>query len=188
MSDQRIQPAANRVKDLQNLKSHESKRDVIKLLRILGFNSCYIKNLHVDSQPFYQLIKDTAPFKWTNQHEALFKEIKTRISEDTILAVLSTEYPFHIHVDSYNVGTGCILVQQLSEREIMVSFISTVFDNAEQKMSTLHRELCGIVFALQTYELYIIGSPFPIYLYSDHKPFLYLCGQKGRLSHQFFKY
>ena len=55
-------------------------------------------------------------------------------------------------------------------------------------MSTLHRQLCGIVSALQTYEHYIIGSPFPIYLYCDHKPILYLWGRKGQLSHRFFKY
>ena len=55
-------------------------------------------------------------------------------------------------------------------------------------MSTLHRELCGTVSALQTYEHYIIGSPFPIYLYCDHKPILYLWGRKGQLSHRFFKY
>ena len=54
-------------------------------------------------------------------------------------------------------------------------------------MFTLHRELCGIVFALQTYEHYIIGSPFPIYLYCDHKPILYLWERKGQLSHRFFK-
>ena len=55
-------------------------------------------------------------------------------------------------------------------------------------MSTLHPQLCGIVSALQTYEHYIIGSPFPIYLYCDHKPIVYLWGRKGQLSHRFFKY
>ena len=39
-----------------------------------------------------------------------------------------------------------------------------------------------MVSALQTYEHYIIGSPFPIYLYCDHKPILYLWGRKGQLS------
>ena len=188
ISEQGIQPVAKRVKDLQNLKSPESKRDVMKVLGCLGFYSCYIKNLHVDSQPFYELIKDTNPFKWTDQLEELFKEIKTRLSEDTILAVPSTKYPLHIHVDSSNVGTGCILVRQFPEGKRIVSFNSGVFDNAEQKMSTLHRELCGIVSAIQTYEHYIIGSPFPIYLYCDHKPILYLWGRKGQLSHRFFKY
>ena len=55
-------------------------------------------------------------------------------------------------------------------------------------MSTLHRELFGIMSALRAYEHYIIGSPFPIILYCDHKPILYLCGQKRQLCHQFFNY
>ena len=175
-------------KDLQSLKSPESKRDVMKVLGCFGFHSCYIKNLHVDSQPFCEIIKDTTPFKRTDQHEELFKEIKIRISEDTILAVPSIEYPFHIYVDSSNVGTGCILVQQFPERKRIVSFNFRVFDNAEQKMSTLHREKCGIVSALKTYENYIIGSLFPIYLYCNHKPILYLWGRKGQLSHRFSKF
>ena len=173
---------------LRNLKSPQKKRDVMKVLGCLGFYSCYIRNLHVDSQHFYDLIKDSTPFHWTEEHEALFNSIKERIHKDTVLAVPSTEYPFHIHVDSSNVGTGCILIQQFPEGKRIISFNSRVFDKAEQKMSTLHRELCGIVSALQTYEHYIIGSPFPIYLYCDHKPILYLWGRKGQLSHRFFRY
>ena len=57
-----IQPIAKRVKDLKNLKSPESERDVMKVLGCLGFYSCYINNLHVDSQPFEDLIKDSTPF------------------------------------------------------------------------------------------------------------------------------
>ena len=56
ISPEGIQPIAKRVKDLKNLKSPENKRDVMKILGCLGFYSCYIKNLHVDSQPFYDLI------------------------------------------------------------------------------------------------------------------------------------
>ena len=55
-------------------------------------------------------------------------------------------------------------------------------------MSTLHRELCGIVSALQISEQYNIGPPFPIYLYCDHKPILYIWGRKGQLSNRFFRY
>ena len=99
ISPEKIQPIAKRVKDLKNLKSPESKRDVMKVLGCLGFYSCYIKNLQLDSQPFYDLIQVSTPFYRTHEHEKLFQSIKDRISEDTILAVPSTDYFFHIHVD-----------------------------------------------------------------------------------------
>ena len=160
----------------------------MKFLGSLGFYSCYIKNFHVDSKPFYDLIRDSTSLHWTEEHEKTFQMIKDRISEDTILAIPYNEYPFHIHVDSSNVGTGCILIQQFPEGKRIISFSSRFLEKAEQKMSTLHRELCGIVSALQTHEHYIIGSPFPIYLYCEHKPNLYLRGRKGQLSHRFFRY
>ena len=147
-----IQPIGKRVKDLKNLKSPGSERDVMKVLGCLGFYSCYIKNLHLDSQPFYDMINDSTPFHWTHEHEKLFQSIKDRISEDTILAVPSTDYPLHIHVDSSNVGTGCSLIQQFPEGKRIISLNSRIFDKAEQKMSTLHRELCGTGSVLQTYE------------------------------------
>ena len=143
----------------------------MEVMGCLGFYCCYIKNLHVDSQAFYDFIKNSTPFQWTDQHKKLFNSIKEPTHKDTVLAVPSTDYLFHIHVDSSNVLTGCILIQQFPEGKRIMSFNSRVFDKAEQKMSTLHRELCGIVSALQTYEHYIIGSPFPLYLYCDHKPF-----------------
>ena len=162
ISSEGIQPIAKRVEELKNFKSPESKRDVMKILGFLGIYSCYFKNLHVDSQPFCDLIKDSTPFYLTHEHEKLFQSIKDRISEDTIVALPSTDFLFH--VDSSNLGTGSILIQQFPEGRQIISLKSRIFGKAEQKMSTLHLELCGIVSALQTYEHYIIGSLF-LYTY-----------------------
>ena len=52
ISPDRVQPIAKRVDALRNLKSPQSKGDVMKVLECLGLYSCYIKNLHVDSKPF----------------------------------------------------------------------------------------------------------------------------------------
>ena len=63
----------------------------MKVLGCLGFYSCYIKNLHVDSQPFYDLIKDCTPLQCTEEHEKLLNSIKERSHKDTVLAVPSTD-------------------------------------------------------------------------------------------------
>ena len=55
-------------------------------------------------------------------------------------------------------------------------------------MSTLHREFCAIISAVQTYEHFIIGSQHPIKTFCNHKPLLYPWARKGRLSHRFFRY
>ena len=59
----------------------------MRVLGSLGFYSTFIKNLHVDSKSFYELLRDDVPFKWTKEHGQLFPNIKDRISEETTLAV-----------------------------------------------------------------------------------------------------
>ena len=126
-------------------------------------------------------------FQWTHEHEKLFQSIKDRISEDTILAVPSADYPFHIHVDSSTYGFGCILIQHFPDGK-RINFNSRIFDKAEQKMSTLHKELCGKDSTRQTCEHYSIGSAFPVYLFCDHKPIFHLWGRNGHLSHRIIRY
>ena len=160
----------------------------MRVLGCLGFYSMYIKNLHVDSKPFYNLIKTETTFQWTDEHEKVFGEIRDRTSEDTVLAIPDTRYPFHVHVDASSIGVGSILVQEFPTGKRIVSFNSRVYTKDEEKMSTTARELCGVISALQTYEHYIIGSPHPVYLYTDHKSLSYLWGRRGKLSHRFFRY
>ena len=125
-----------------------------------GIYSCYIKNLHVGSKPFCDVIRDFTSCLWTHEHENIFQMIKDRISVDTTVPISSIGYLFRIHVGSSNVGTDCILIRQFAEGKRNESFNSWISDKAEQKMSIHDRELCGFVFVLQTYEHYINGSFF----------------------------
>ena len=164
VSNKGIQPIAKRVHDLKNLKAAENERDVMKVTGSSGWYSNYIKNLRVNCKPLYELTDDNTPFNWNNEHKQVFKQIKEDISSHTILAFPDVRYPFHIHVDSSNVGTGSNLVQEVPEGKRVVSFNSRIFDKTEQKLSTMQRELCGTVSVLKTYEHYIIGSPHTIYV------------------------
>ena len=128
-----IQPVKKRVADLKALKSPENKRDVMRVLGCLGFYSMYIKNLHVDCKPFYDLTRTETKFVWTTEHEKLFNDIKNRISEDTILAIPDTKYPFHVHVDVSSIGVGSILIQEFPEGKRIVSFNSRIYTKEEKK-------------------------------------------------------
>ena len=87
----------------------------MRVIGSFGWYSHYIKNLRVNCKPLYELTHDNTPFHWTNEHEQVFKKIKEDISSDTILAIPDVRYLFLIHVDSSNVGTGSILVQEFPD-------------------------------------------------------------------------
>ena len=98
------------------------------------------------------------------------------------------DYFLHNHVDSSNVATGCVLIQQFPERKRKNSFSSRFFYKAVQRMSTLHREFSGRVSASQTYKHYFIGFLFLIFIDSDDKPILHLWWRRVQLSHRFIRH
>ena len=71
-----------------------------------------------------------------------------------------TEHPFFITVDASLIELGAVLFH-LNEQNNMkvISYNSRILNPQEQKLSTLDRELLGIVHTLQIYEFLIIVLP-----------------------------
>ena len=69
----------------------------------------------------------------------------------------------------------------------VISYKSRLLKTQEQKLSTLDKEILAIVNALQIYEFLIIGSPHPIYIFTDHKPLLHCFAKKGNNSPRFYR-
>ena len=71
-----------------------------------------------------------------------------------------------------------VLFQLNKQNQIkVISYNTRILNPQEQKLSTLDRELLGIVHALLIYEFFINGSPHPIHILTDHEPLL-LCFTK----------
>ena len=64
----------------------------------------------------------------------------------------------------------------------IISYNSRILTTQEQKLSTYDRELCAITFALSQYEFITIGSNFPITVFTDHNPILFLFTRKCNLT------
>ena len=110
------------------------------------------------------------------------------MTAETELTTPNTKHPFFINVDASLVGLGAVLFQMNEENKMrVISYNSRILNTQEQKLSTLDRELLAIVYALQIYEFLIIGSPHPIYTFTDHKPLIHCFAKKGNLSPRFYR-
>ena len=83
---------------------------------------------------------------------------------------------------------GTVLFQPNAHNKMQViSYNSRVLPTQEQKLSTYDRVLCAITFALSQYEFLVIGSKFPITIFTDHNPILYFLTRKGNLTLRQYK-
>ena len=73
----------------------------------------------------------TISFNGYHATKRFFKKLKDKFCHDVSNAIPNINYPFHIHADSSNVGTGCILIQGFPQGKRIVAAKSRVFDKAE---------------------------------------------------------
>ena len=54
-----LSPIASRIDDIRNLKTPESKKEVLRVLGMMDFYHTYILNFHIDAKPLYDSTKET---------------------------------------------------------------------------------------------------------------------------------
>ena len=183
-----IKPIPSKIEAIKRIPSPKEKKDVMQFLGSVNFYSKFIEKLHINLKPLYTLLHDDVKFQWTPELEAIFQNVKNAMTADTELTIPNTTNPFFITVDASLVGLGAVLFQMNEGNKMkVISYNSRILNTQEQKLSTLDRELLAIVYALQIYEFLIIGSPHPIYLFTDHKPLLHCFAKKGNLSPRFYR-
>ena len=183
-----IKPIHSKIAAIHKIPSPTGKVALMSFIGALNFYTKFIEKLHINLKPFYDLLHENTPWNWTDEHESLFQKLKMSLTSETELTIPNTKQPFFITVDASLIGLRAVLFQ-LNEQNKMkvISYNSRILNPQEQKLSTLDRELLGIVHAFQIYEVLIIGSPHPIHIFTDHKPLLHCFTKKGNLSPRFYR-
>ena len=177
-----IKPIHSKIVAIRKIPSPTGKVALMNFIGALNFYTNIIEKLHNNPKPFYDLLHENSPWKWTDEHERFFQKLKMSLTSETELTIQNTIHPFFITADASLIGLGAVLFL-LNEQNKMkvISYNSRILNPQEQKLSTLDRELLGIVHALQIYEFLFIGSPHPIHIFTDHKPLLYCFSKKVNL-------
>lgn len=82
-----------------------------------------------------------------------------------------------ITMDASAVGLGAVLCQKVGSSETTVALASRVLTSAERKYSTIEREALACAWTIAKFKTYVWGAAFT--LCTDHKPLMYLLGDKG---------
>ena len=91
------------------------------------------------------------------------------------------EKPFTLIIDSSDVGTSSVLVQEASDGlDHPVSYFSNKFLKYQKNYSVVEKETLGLVLALEHFDVYLGSTPFKIKVYTDHNPLTFLKTMKNK--------
>ena len=96
--------------------------------------------------------------------------------EAPILQSPNWDLPFEIICDASDFAVGAVLGQQIDKKPTAICYASKTLANAQLNDTTTEKELLAVVFALEKFRPYILGSK--IIIYTDHATLKYLLSKK----------
>ena len=156
---------------------------------MLNFLSKYVYKMQLYLGPFYNILRQQNIFEWFTKHQTRFEEFKKLLTEQNLNTIPDPNQPFYAMCDASNFGIGAALLQSHSGTNKMnlISAKLRLFTQAELRLSTLMRECTAIIYTLKEYEFLILGSKHPTFLFTDHKPIIFLFTQNPNPNHRFYR-
>ena len=105
-----------------------------------------------------------------------FMQLKRSLVEAPILQSPNWDLPFEIMCDTSDFAMGAVLGQQIDKKPTAICYTSKTLADAQLNYTTTEKELLAIVFAMEKFRPYILGSK--IIVYTDHAALKYLLSKK----------
>ena len=176
-----IKPNPNKVKAIRDMQAPKDLTSLRRILGMTGFFRRFIPNYGKIAFPLYGLIKDGVEWEWTDSCQKAFEALRDALTSDSTLLYPDFAKKFFVTTDASGTGIGAEL-SQLDEKGIErpVAFLSKKFQKCQNNYSTLDKELLGICYAVEYWDVYLKGRKFLIR--TDHSALKYILGDSAKFT------
>ena len=169
-----------KVEVIKNLPLPQTQKQLRGFLGHAGFYCRFIKDFAKIAKPLTHLLCNNVDFSLGEEAKSSFLLIKEALIKAPILQAPRWEFPFEIMCDASNTAVGAILGQRIDGNPVAIYYASKTLGGAQVNYSTTEKELHAIIFALEKFRQYVLGSK--IIVFSDHAALKYLLTKKESKS------
>nr|CAH66120.1 OSIGBa0146N20.5 [Oryza sativa] len=159
------------VESVLNWKQPKTVSEVRSFLGLAGYYRRFIENFSKIARPMTRLLQKEVKYKWTEDCEQSFQELKKRLVTAPVLILPDSRKDFQVYCDASRLGLGCVLMQEGK----VVAYASRQLRPHENNYPTHDLELAAVVHALKIWRHYLYGNHTEIY--TDHKSLKYIFTQ-----------
>ncbi|CAN6716323.1 unnamed protein product [Malus baccata var. baccata] len=115
-------------------------------------------------------------FEFTKACTASFNQLKELLTTTPIIVPPDWSLPFELMCDASNYALGAVLGQRKDKRPHVIYYASRTLNDAQLNYSTTEKELLAVVFSLDKFRSYLIGTK--VIVFTDHAALKYLLTKK----------
>ena len=176
-----VRPLDAKIQTIVKYPIPTSRKELARFLGMAGYYRNFCLNFSEIAAPLTNLLSKKVKFVWTDDCQLAFDKVKLLLQKSPVLKSPDYEKPFKLIIDSSDVGTGSVLVQEASDGlDHPVSYFSKKFLKYQKNYSVVEKETLGLVLALEHFDVYLGSTPFKIKVYTDHNPLTFLKTMKNK--------
>ncbi|KAH9734758.1 hypothetical protein KPL71_017490 [Citrus sinensis] len=176
ISEKGIEVDKSKIDLIRSLPPPTSVREVRSFLGHAGFYRRFIKDFSKIALPLCNLLQKDATFDFNEECQRAFKKLKEVLTSAPVIQPPNWDLPFEIMCDASDYAVGAVLGQRVGKLPHVIYYASRTLNDAQLNYSTTEKELLAVIFALEKFRSYLIGSK--VIVYSDHAAIRYLLTKK----------
>ena len=158
VSKKGIEVDKSKVELISNLPTPKCVKDIRSFLGHAGFYRRFIRDFSAIAPPLCNMLAKDVPFAWSQACDDAFDKLKTMLVSPPIMRSPNWELPFEIMCDASDYAIGAFLGQREDKKAFVIYYASKTLDSAPSNYITTEKEFLAVVFALEKFKSYIIGS------------------------------
>lgn len=172
VSSRGLEVDKEKIKVISSLPYPTCVREVHSFLGHAGFYRRFIKDFSKISSLLCSLLTKDTPFDFDKSCKIAFDTLKEHLTMAPIIQPPNWELPFEIMCDASDKAVGGVLGQRVDKVPYVIYYASKSLDPAQCNYSTTEKELFAIVFALEKFRSYLLGTK--VIVFSDYAALRYL--------------
>ncbi|KAI5335295.1 hypothetical protein L3X38_025428 [Prunus dulcis] len=162
-----------------NMAAPTSVKGVRSFLGHAGFYRRFIKDFSKITHPLCNLLAKNVVFHFDKDCMNAFNTLKHELSSAPIIMAPDWSLHFELMCDAADYAIGAVLGQRVNKLPQVIFYASWTLNDAQLNYSTTEKELLAVVFALEKFRSYLVGSK--VIVYSDHAALRFLLTKKDAM-------
>ena len=165
-----------KVELIAKLPPPTSIKQIRSFLGHAGFYRRFIQDFSKVARPLTTLLSKEVPFHFDQPCLEAFETLKKVLTNAPILQTPNWSLPFEIMCDASDFALGAILGQRVDKKPVVIYYASRTLADAQLRYTTTEKELLAVVFALEKFRSYLLGTK--VIVFSDHSALRHLLSKK----------
>ncbi|XP_062118825.1 uncharacterized protein LOC133832505 [Humulus lupulus] len=161
---------------IRSLPSPSSVKEIRSFLGHAGFYRRFIMDFSKITSPLCNLHQKDVAFEFNEKCLFEFKKLKESLTSTPIIQPFNWELPFEIMCDTSDYAVRAILGQRVGKVPHDIYYASQTLNDAQLNYFTTEKELLAVIFALEKFRSYLIGTK--VIVYNNHAALKYLLAKK----------